>query len=256
MSLSLKAQQLEEVMRGAGALAMSFLVDLDQLEFHQKKPRDLVSEADLAVEEQLIASLRSIEPEAGVFGEETGQSDTQDLRWIIDPIDGTHSFVRGQYFWGISVALERQGKLELGAVYAPKLGDLYCAELGGGAWLNGRAIHCSKMDKLEEAMISTGFACLRAGLEDNNLPRFNRIAQATMGHRRFGSAALDLCLVAEGQVDLFWEQELNLYDIAAGVLIAQEAGCEVTDFAGNRRIDPKQLLVTNGHLTEQVLPLM
>lgn len=256
MTLSAKAHQLEEVMRGAGALALSYLADLGNLEFHQKKPRDLVSEADLAVEKQLIGHLRGIEPLAGVFGEETGKSEEQALRWIIDPIDGTHSFVRGQYFWGISVALERDGVTELGAVYAPKLGDLYTAELGQGAWLNGRQIHCSRMERLEEAMVSTGFACLRAGLEDNNLPRFNRIAQATMGHRRYGSAALDLCLVAEGQVDLFWEQELNLYDIAAGVLIAQEAGCEVMDFSGAHRVDPKQLLVTNGLLTEQVLPLM
>ncbi|MDT8445397.1 MAG: inositol monophosphatase family protein [bacterium] len=256
MPLSVKALALQEVMSYAGALALDYINNLDQLEFHQKKPRDLVSEADLAVEKQLIESLTPLAPGAGFFGEETGHSDNQKLRWIIDPIDGTHSFVRGQYFWGLSVALERDGELELAAVYAPKLGDLYLAEKGKGAYKNGEPIHCSKTADLSEAMISTGFACLRAGLADNNLPRFGRIALATMGHRRFGSAALDLCLVADGQVDLFWEQELNLYDVAAGVLIAKEAGASITNFAGEDRLDPKQLLATNGLLTAQVLPLM
>jgi myo-inositol-1(or 4)-monophosphatase len=105
-------------------------------------------------------------------------------------------------------------------------------------------------------MISTGFACLRQYLEDNNLQRFARIAQATTGQRRLGSAALDLCTVADGQVDAFWEQELNLYDVAAGVLIVLEAGGTVTDFKGNPGVFPKQILATNGKLLSQILPLM
>jgi len=105
-------------------------------------------------------------------------------------------------------------------------------------------------------MVGTGFACLRQYLEDNNLQRFARIAQATTGQRRYGSAALDLCLVADGQLDAFWEQELNLYDIAAGALIALEAGASVTDFSGNSGVFPKQILVTNGKILDQLLLLM
>ena len=114
----------------------------------------------------------------------------------------------------------------------------------------------SSLDNLDEAMIGTGFACLRSYLENNNLARFCRIAQATTGQRRLGSAAMDICLVADGQLDAFWEQELNLYDVAAGALIAIESGATVTDFKGNAGIFPKQILVTNGKILNQLLPLM
>ncbi len=147
-------------------------------------------------------------------------------------------------------------QLIMGAVYAPALNDYYCAELGKGAWKNDKAIHVSDETSLANSMIGTGFACLRQYLTDNNLPRFNRIAQQTTGQRRFGSAALDLCLVADGQLDAFWEQELNLYDIAAGALIAKEAGATVTDFQGNAGIFPKHILATNGKILNQLLPLM
>lgn len=171
-------------------------------------------------------------------------------------VDGTHSFSRGQYFWAISVALEIDQELMIGAVYAPALNDYYCAEKGRGAWKNGLPITVSSETNLADGMVATGFACLRSYLEDNNLQRFGRIAQNTTGQRRFGSAALDLCLVADGQVDAFWEQELNLYDVAAGALIAQEAGATVTDFQGNEGLFPKQVLVTNGKILSQILPLM
>jgi myo-inositol-1(or 4)-monophosphatase len=147
-------------------------------------------------------------------------------------------------------------QLIMGAVYAPALNDYYCAEQGKGAWKNGKAIHVSDETSLANSMIGTGFACLRQYLTDNNLPRFARIAQQTSGQRRFGSAALDLCLVADGQLDAFWEQELNLYDIAAGALIAREAGATVTDFQGNAGIFPKHILATNGRILDQLLPLM
>jgi len=114
----------------------------------------------------------------------------------------------------------------------------------------------SSETNLGDAMIATGFACLRSYLEDNNLERFCRIARNTTGHRRFGSAAIDLCLVADGQVDAYWEQELNLYDVAAGALIAAEAGATITDFRGNQGIFPKQILATNGKILSQILPLM
>jgi len=147
-------------------------------------------------------------------------------------------------------------ELIVGAVYAPALNDYYCAEKGKGAWKNGLPIHVSSEANLAESMVATGFACLRSFLIDNNLERFGRIAHNTTGQRRFGSAAMDLCLVADGQVDAFWEQELNLYDVAAGALIAQEAGGTITDFKGNEGLFPKQVLATNGLILNQILPLM
>ena len=159
-------------------------------------------------------------------------------------------------FWGISVALEIEGDIVFGAVYAPALDDYYMAQKGQGAWKNNQLINVSSEETLANAMITTGFACLRDYREDNNLDRFCRVARATTGQRRFGSAALDLCLVADGQVDAFWEQALNLYDIAAGALIAQEAGGSVTDFSGNPGVFPEQILVTNNKVLDQLLPLM
>lgn len=254
MSISLAI--LEQVVRQAGAIALAHFKNLKQLEVIKKSPRDLVTEADIKVEAFLKETLTRQCPEYGFWGEESGQSANQAARWIVDPIDGTHSFSKGQYFWSISVALEIDGQLMMGAVYAPALDDYYCAEKGKGAFKNGEPITVSSETSLESSMIATGFACLRSYLTENNLERFARIAQKTTGQRRFGSAAMDLCLVADGQVDAFWEQELNLYDVAAGALIAQEAGGTVTDFQGNPGVFPKQILATNGKILDQVLALM
>jgi myo-inositol-1(or 4)-monophosphatase len=247
---------IEQVVREAGTIALTYFNDLKNTEVSKKSPRDFVTAADVAVEDFLKLTLTDKYPEYGFWGEESGKSANQTNRWIVDPIDGTHSFSKGQYFWGISVALEMNHQLIMGAVYAPALNDFYCAEQGKGAWKNGKAIHVSDETSLANSMIGTGFACLRSYLTDNNLPRFARIAQQTTGQRRFGSAALDLCLVADGQLDAFWEQELNLYDIAAGALIAREAGATVTDFQGNVGIFPKHILATNGRILDQLLPLM
>ena len=254
MSISLAV--LESVVREAGDVALTYFKDLTTVAVNKKSPRDFVTAADVAVEEFLKQALSQHCPDYGFWGEEGGQSANQNQRWIVDPIDGTHSFAKGQYFWSISVALEIDQQLVMGAVFAPALNDYYCAELGKGAWKNGQPIAVSPETSLAEAMVATGFACLRSYLEDNNLQRFGRIAQNTTGQRRFGSAAMDLCLVADGQVDAFWEQELNLYDVAAGALIALEAGASVTDFKGNTGIFPKQILATNGKILAQLLPLM
>ncbi len=254
MSISLTV--LESIIREAGSIALNHYNNLKHLEVTKKSPRDLVTDADVAVEAFLQKALAREYPQFGFWGEESGQSADQTNRWIVDPIDGTHSFIKGQYFWSISVALEINQELVFGAVYGPALDDYYTAEKGKGARKNGETISVSSETKLADAMISTGFACLRSYLQENNLERFGRIAQNSTGQRRFGSAAMDVCMVADGQVDAFWEQELNLYDIAAGVLIAKEAGATVTDFKGNEGIFPKQILVTNGKILEQILPLM
>ena len=215
-----------------------------------------MTDADVEVEHFLQNALFQQCPEYGFWGEESGQTANQSQRWIVDPIDGTHSFSKGQYFWGVSVALEVDGVLEMAAVYGPALNDYYCAQRGQGAWKNGKAIRVSNETDLGASMIATGFACLRSYLIENNLARFCRIAMVTTGQRRYGSAALDLCLVADGQVDAFWEQELNLYDVAAGALIVLEAGGTMTDFQGQAGVFPAQTLATNGLILDQLLPLM
>ena len=247
---------LEQTIRDAGQLALSYFSKLDIIEINHKSPKDLVTEADISVERFIKDRLLSLSPDFGFFGEESGKVSGKRGRWIVDPIDGTHSFVRGQYFWSISIALEINGVLTLGAVYAPRLNDLYIGERGKGAWKNEIPIHVSTTESLTEAMVCTGFACLRSSLPENNLERFSRIAEKTRDQRRFGSAALDVCFVADGQVDVFWEQHLNLFDIAAGIVIAKEAGATVTDFSGIDLINPEEVLVTNGKMQEQILQLM
>lgn len=254
--MNISVAMIEVIIRAAGAIALDYFNNLSQLAINKKSARDLVTDADVAVEAYLQEHLTTVCPELGFWGEESGQSANQNSRWIVDPIDGTHSFAKGQYFWSISVAVEFDNEMIIGVVYAPALDDYYCAEKGKGAFKNGKSISVSAEHSLGDSMIATGFACLRSYLNNNNLARFARIAQHTTGQRRFGSAAMDLCLVADGQVDAFWEQELNLYDVAAGALIAREAGGSVTDFAGNEGIFPKQILATNGKILDQMLPLM
>jgi myo-inositol-1(or 4)-monophosphatase len=247
---------LEQIVRAAGDLALSYFNRLNTVTIQQKSPRDFVTDADIAVESFLKQSLGQHYPQFGFWGEESGHSANQINRWIVDPIDGTHSFAKGQYYWSISVALEIEQQIVAGIVYAPALNDCYSAQKGCGASKNGRVIQVSTEECLENAMIGTGFACLRSYCSDNNLARFARIAQRTTGQRRFGSAAMDLCLVADGQLDAFWEQALQLYDVAAGALIAQEAGATITDFRGQAGIFPQQILASNGKLLAQLLPLM
>ncbi len=254
--MDINAQILEKIIRQAGEIALSYFKDLKNSEVEQKAPRDLVTAADLAVEKFLQTELTKLYPEFGFWGEESGQTANQQQRWIVDPIDGTHSFIKGQYFWSLSIALEIEDQIAFGVVYAPALNDYYYAEIGKGAWKNGKSIQVSKETVLDNSMIATGFACLRSYLDKNNLARFCRIAQNTTGQRRFGSAAMDLCLVADGQVDAFWEQELNLYDVAAGVIIVLEAGGTITDFEGNAGVFPKQILATNDKIFTQILKLM
>lgn len=254
--MTIELAVLEQIVREAGNIAMQHFNDLDNVGVNRKSSRDLVTDADVAVELYLKQVLAKAYPEYGFWGEESGQTDDQTNRWIVDPIDGTHSFTKGQYFWSISVALEIDDVLIAGSVYAPALDDLYIAAKGKGAMKNGQKITVSSETSLDNSMIATGFACLRSYLDDNNLARFARIAQKTTGQRRFGSAAMDLCLVADGQVDAFWEQELNLYDVAAGALIVMEAGGSVTDFKGNDGVFPKQILATNKGILEQLLVLM
>jgi myo-inositol-1(or 4)-monophosphatase len=254
--MTISSTVLENIVREAGSIAMGYFKNLDKVGIIKKSPRDLVTDADVAVEEYLKEALGKAYPEYGFWGEESGQSDNQTNRWIVDPIDGTHSFAKGQYFWSISVALEIDGDLVAGSVYAPALDDLYLAVKGKGATKNGKAISVSAETSLADSMIATGFACLRSYLVENNLKRFCRIAEQTTGQRRFGSAAMDLCLVADGQVDAFWEQELNLYDVAAGALIVMESGGTVTDFKGNEGVFPKQILATNAGIFKELLELM
>lgn len=216
--------------------------------------RDVVTEIDQRVEAELTSEIRHCYPEHGIYGEETGQYQSdREYCWVLDPIDGTASYIHQQPTFTLSLALQWRGETIIGVVYAPALGEMYQACQGGGAFCNDRRIRVTRHAQLEEAMASTGFSCLRAGWKSNNLPYFNAIAPVVRCIRRFGSAALDLCYVASGREDAFWELNLALYDYAAGLLLVREAGGVCTDLLGGDQIKTQGLLATNGVLHQRML---
>lgn len=217
--------------------------------------RDVVTEADRAVENFVIGKIRQRFPEHGIYGEESGHIHSgSPYCWVIDPIDGTASYIHNQPGYSISIALQYQGRSQYAAIYCPVLHELYAAERGKGAFCNGEKIHVCDHGTLAESHVSTGFSCLRAGWKNhNNLPYFCEIAKEAREVRRYGSAALDMCFVAKGRVDAFWELNLQLYDIAAGVLIVSEAGGQVSDLCGGEDWPKQGMLASNKTLHAKML---
>ena len=238
-------------------MAMEYRRDLKNLGVQSKETsKDIVTEADKAVERYIREQLAGTFPDHAITGEEEGASGDHEYRWIIDPIDGTVSYLHDQPFFSVSIALSRKDEIILGAVYAPVLKELFFAEKGKGAFLNDQPLRVSGEEELEQAVIGTGFACLRANLEKNNLPAFAAVASRVRGVRRYGSAALDLCYVAAGRLDAYWESHINIYDIAAGWIILTEAGGVVTDYEGEQIGIPEEVLASNGKLHESLRSLV
>ncbi len=237
----------------AGLISLEFRGRLSSIEINYKNRKDLVTEADIAVEKFIIDKIADKYPDHGVLGEESGNLPGNEYRWIIDPIDGTASFVHNQPFYSISVALERSGRTILAAVNVPVMNELFEAQAGCGATLNGESIRASKESSMIDSMLGTGFACCREDLEHNNLPYFNRITPIIRGVRRYGSAAADLCYVACGRLDGFWELNLNIYDVAAGFLIVSEAGGRNSDFTGGQECLYHESVSTNGLIHDELI---
>jgi myo-inositol-1(or 4)-monophosphatase len=238
----------------AGKIAIAEFAKSGSLKLDFKSEKDLVTEADRKVEAFIISEVYKRFPGHDIFGEETGKTGKgSEFCWVIDPIDGTTSFVHGQPFFSVSIALQKNGVTIAGAVNAPKLGELFWAAKGEGAYCNKNKIHVSERDMLVNSVLSTGFACLRSDKKENNLPIFNKILPKLRGVRRYGSAAIDLSYVACGRLEGFWELNLNPYDIAAGVLILQEAGGEVCDLRGKQNYPDDGILATNGKITKEFL---
>ncbi|HCY86363.1 MAG TPA: inositol monophosphatase [Desulfobacteraceae bacterium] len=245
---------ISQMAREAGHICLEERARLTLADLSFKSAKDLVTVADRRVEMFLVSTIKKNYPDHCILGEETGETTgTAPIRWIIDPIDGTTSFVHHQPFYSVSIALEKNGCVIASGVYAPVLDELFVAEKGKGASLNGTPIRVSDTFKMEHAVMATGFACLRAGWADNNLRYLNRIAPGLRDVRRYGSAALDLCYTACGRLDGYWEMNLNLYDIAAGALILSEAGGRVSDFNGTDRFPENGTAAANPHLHPKLL---
>ena len=246
-------ENLEPIAREAGALLMSYFDRHIKIEY--KGDVDLVTVADRASEKLIAERLRARWPQHGIVGEEGTRSDTgAEYRWYVDPLDGTTNFAHGYPVFCVSIALVRKDdQLEAGVLYDPTRDELFAADRGHGATLNGKPIHVSKSARLAESILGTGFPSHKRH-KNPNIYFYQQITLRSHGVRRAGSAALDLANVAVGRYDGFWEFNLNPWDTAAGVLIVQEAGGLVTRFDGTPfRLDSREVLATNGLIHDEVL---
>ena len=229
------------------------------LQVSNKGTIDLVTEADLASEKLIIERIRSHYPRHAILAEESGASEGDpanplgsEWRWIIDPLDGTTNYAHGYPCFCVSIGVERAGKLELGVVYDPMRNEMFAVERGQGATLNERPIRVSQVEELGRAMLCTGFPYNVRERPDfaRDFTNFTMEAQAV---RRDGSAALDLAYIACGRFDGFWEDGLNPWDVAAGVLLIEEAGGKITNFEGAPLdIYSPKVLASNGLVHESM----
>ena len=223
----------------------------------KKEAIDLVTEADLRSEAAIIDTLTRTFPDHGILAEERGAQAGGDSRWIIDPLDGTTNFVHNLPLFCVSLAFERDGEIVAGFVLAPLLGELFVGIKGEGAQLNGIPISVSTTQTLTDSLLVTGFPYDHQTIFDPLMTRFGRCLAATQGVRRLGSAALDLCYVACGRFEGFWEQHLKPWDTAAGFLVASEAGARTTVFSGAPYvIDADEIVSTNEHIHDDLLNLL
>ena len=223
-----------------------------------KEHLELVTEADHAAEQAAVQVLRQHTPEAGILSEECGAlAGSSDARWVLDPLDGTTNFAHGYPFFCVSLALQRHGRTTWGAVYDPLREELFHARLGGGAWCNEQPMRVSATARLGDALLCTGFPYDIQHSPDNNLALFAAAALRARGVRRDGAAALDLCYVAMGRFDGFWEKKLRAWDMAAGELVVREAGGRVSGLAGEPfALDGAAIVAANPGIHPQLVAVL
>jgi len=214
----------------------------------RKGASDFVTRADTAAEQIIRDELMAARPTYGFLGEETGEIEGQDptRRWIVDPLDGTTNFLHGLPHWAVSIALEHKGQIVAGVVYDPTKDEMFFAEKGAGAWMNESRIRASVRNRIDESLYATGIPFATRGELPATLKDLANLMPACAGVRRFGAASLDLAYVAAGRYDGFWERSLQVWDMAAGIVIAKEAGAIVEGIAPHSNpLDTNDILVAN-----------
>ncbi|HWG22349.1 MAG TPA: inositol monophosphatase family protein [Terracidiphilus sp.] len=251
------------IARDAGAQLREFLARGVATEY--KGDVDLVTVADRTVEKFLRTRLGEVFPQHGIYGEEgTRDRLDQEFRWYVDPLDGTTNFAHGVPHFCVSMGLEQRpaglaaeqdGTIVAGVIYDPMLDELFTAERGRGAQLNGKAMRVSQVPELAESLVATGFPS-RKRHDSPNIHFYHEFTLRSHGVRRGGSAALDLAYVAAGRFEAFWEFHLNPWDTAAGILLVEEAGGRISDFAGaGFRLDSREVLASNGRIHDELVGL-
>lgn len=243
--LSGAARVAERAARAAGAIIQARAPSV----VRHKGTVDLVTEVDLAAEEAIRTILEADTPGTPILAEESGGARDASTRWIVDPLDGTTNFVHGFPSYGVSIALQLDGALSVGCVYDAVRGQAYVAAAGQGATCEGQPIHVSTTEHLDDALLLTGFAYDRRQRADFYVRFVKAFLECSQGIRRAGSAAIDLCHIAAGRADGYWEFGLSPWDVAAGALLVQEAGGVVTDVALTPLgVDRPRILASNGRV--------
>ncbi len=242
----------------AGKFLKQSVGNIKKVETKLGQETNLVTEIDKKSEKLIIGMIRKKYPDHDFLAEESGSHDQKsEYRWIIDPLDGTLNYTHGVPLYSVSIAVEHRGDIIAGVVYEPNLGELFTAEKGKGAFLNQKSIRVSKVDRLIESMLVTGFPYTIRDNPDNAVQHFVNMLMKAQGIRRLGSAAVDLAYVACGRFEGFWEVSLSPWDMAAGVLLVQEAGGRFTDFHGSASsVYGKQVLATNGLVHDALVEIL
>jgi myo-inositol-1(or 4)-monophosphatase len=240
------------IAREAGSLLADFYKK--RIGFELKAEFDLVTEADRASERLIVERLRASFPDHGIVAEEGGgHTSPSDYRWYVDPLDGTTNFAHGFPVFNVALGLECAGEMVAAITYDPLRDEIFTAEKGGGAFLNGERIHVSKVRHLQDSLVATGFPS-RKRHENVNVHFYYQLALLSHGVRRAGAAAIDLAYVACGRLDAFWEFGLKPWDMAGGLLLVQEAGGRLSDMTGGAAwITSPHLLADNGAIHDEIL---
>ncbi len=219
---------------------------------------NLVTEVDKACEAAVLKILSKAHPDHDILTEETGaHGHDSEYKWIIDPLDGTTNYAHGYPCFCISIGLEHRGKMIVGVVYNPSLEEVFWGVRGGGAWLNGKRIRVSKTTRLKRSLLATGFAYNVHTSKNDNIDNFTNFLKTSQAVRRDGAAAIDICYIACGRFDGFWEMGLKPWDTAAATLILEEAGGRSTLFDGSRlNLYADEIVCSNGRIHPQMLKVL
>jgi myo-inositol-1(or 4)-monophosphatase len=236
------------VVREVGKILLQSVGHAQSIQF--KGRANLVTEMDRLSEEHLIRAIRSRYPAHAILSEEAGALPGQDgeAEWILDPLDGTTNYVHGLPYFCVALALRQGSQVQAGLVYHPSMDLLYWAERAQGAFMNGQPLHVSATPALDDALLTTGFPSDLERAPDNNIQHYLTLMPKTRGIRRMGSASLDLCHVAAGRLDGFWQPTMPVWDVAPGAIIVEEAGGQVTDFAGRVVSYEGSIAASNGKI--------
>lgn len=255
MDLQQLCQRVIEIARSAGDFIKHEAENFDRSKIELKGFNNLVSYVDKQAEEQLVNDLRQALPEAGFITEEETATERGDTyNWVIDPLDGTTNFTHGLHHFAVSIGLMEGDKVVLGVIYNPTHNECFYATKGNGAYLNDKQIHVSDAPALKDSLIATGFPYYDFNLTQQYLQVLGAFMGSSHGVRRIGSAALDLAYVAAGRFEGFFEYNLNAWDVAAGVVIVQEAGGKLSKFTeGGDYIFGREIVASNGNIHSEML---